>query len=211
VDETFDADVAGCHDAADFVQMELPCQHHALKPQVGKLPDPGGVVDGHLGGGVQRDSREKTAGQSCYGQVLDYDRIHLHRFEGREGVNQGRQFVLLDQGVEGHIDLFLQAVGIGEHPFHLLQGEVFCLGSGGKLLQACIDGISPFFHGGKKRFQRTGGGQKFGFFLKQSVFGHVSQRSGNAFHASSSMNNILIISVETCCILRLLLIFAKIS
>jgi hypothetical protein len=46
-----------------LVDMELASQHSPLEAKFLELPYTKGVVDGHLGGGVERDSGEMQANQ----------------------------------------------------------------------------------------------------------------------------------------------------
>ena len=160
-----------------LVDVELAGQHRPLEPEFLQLPDAEGVVDGHLGRGVQRDPREVCPGQSRHRQVLEDDSVHPHPLQRGKGIDQAGKLVLLDEGVEGHVDPAVTRMGVGEHPLQLVQGEVFRLGPGGKFLEPRIHGVRPFFHGREKGLERPGRGEEFrflavklaGFFVRHKV------------------------------------------
>ncbi len=76
-------------------------------------------MDGHLGRGVQRNAGEVFTGDTRDGQVLQDDAVHTHRLEGGQVVDKKGEFRFLYQRVEGDVDLFAVAVGVGGHAFHL--------------------------------------------------------------------------------------------
>jgi len=152
-------------DGRDLVQGQFPGQHGPLEAEFPEHLHTGGVVDRHLGRGVQGDGGEVVADQPCHGQVLHDHAVDPHGIQRRQGVHQLRQFLLLDQGVEGDIDPAVVGMGIAQHPLHLCQAEVLGPGPGGELPQAGVDGIGSLLHGGEKRFQGPGRGQEFRFLL----------------------------------------------
>jgi hypothetical protein len=150
VDEAFYLGAALRHDLTDLVDVQLAGQHHALEAELLELAHPEGVVDGHLGRGVQRDPREVFAGEAGDRHVLQDHAVDPHRLQRRQGVDQLREFRFLDERVQGDVQLFAVAVGIGCHPLHLGGGEVFCLGARREIAEAGVDCIGPLFHGGEK-------------------------------------------------------------
>ena len=64
--------------------------------------------------------------------------------------------------VEGDVELFFLAVGVGCHPLDIGQGEIAGLGPGGKFLETAVDGIGAMIEGGKKGLKTAGWGQELG-------------------------------------------------
>ena len=128
--EHLDLGLALADNPADVVQVEFPGQYHPLEPQLLQLPNPQGVVNGHLGRCVEREAGEVAPDQAGHSQILDDDSVGPHLFQGRKSLHQHGEFRLLDQGVEGDVDPFPLGVGVAYSPLHEGKGEVFGSGPG---------------------------------------------------------------------------------
>ena len=85
------------------------------------------------------------------------------RLDGRHDINQVRQLLLFDQGIEGEENLLLAGMGVTDHALQLFAVDVLGLGPGREFLEANVNRIGAEFHGSKKRLQAAGRGEELGF------------------------------------------------
>jgi len=91
-----------------------------------------------------------VADQPEHPHVLEDHAVRSHAGEGRETLHEPGEFPLLDQSVEGDVDLAPEKMGVGSDPLHLRDGEVLGLRPCGKFRQPGVNRISPLLHGGEK-------------------------------------------------------------
>ncbi len=162
VDKMFQLHAALLADPADFGQGEFTGQHRPAEPHLLQHSHSGSVMDGHLGGGVERQPGKMAAGQTPDPQILDDDPVGIHLLQGCQNLDHPGQFTLFEQGVEGNVEPPPLLVGVSGHSGRLGQAEILGLGAGGELLQAAIDRIGPVLQGGEKCLQTPGRSQQFG-------------------------------------------------
>ncbi len=163
MDEAFNLHCRGTRYRPDFIDMQLPSEHNPFKAHFLQLQHTGGVVNSHLGRGMEGDLREKFADEAADSHILDDHPVRPHSGKSRKDIYKMGQFLLLDKSIEGYINFAAEGMGIRRYLLHLSQGEIFRLGPGGKFIQSGVDRIGTFLHGGEKGLQRTCGSEEFRF------------------------------------------------
>ena len=143
-------------DGTDLIQREFPLQH---QPPVSQALGEAGLfrrLDGALGGSVEDHS---LRGQPRHGRILDDEGIHPGIGEFLQETPRLRDFLLIDQRVESHVDPgaeLMRIVAETADVLHGIPGRLPCPeGRAGD-----IDGIGTAVDGCHADFCRTGRREK---------------------------------------------------
>ena len=131
-----------------LLQRQLTGQDHPGKPQVLQGFDPGGVVDGHLSGGHQRQVGTDGLEHLHHGQVLDDDPVGPGFGHLPGGVEEGGQLLVPDEGVEGHVYLHPPAVAVVHRLREAVVLEIVRVAPGVEGAGAQIDRVRAAAYGG---------------------------------------------------------------
>ena len=105
VDEHLQRDGALLFHGADVVEGQLPGQNSPLHALGGQQTGGVGVVDSHLGAGVDRQPRYCLAQGLQQADILHDDSVHAHAVELGGVVQESPQLPVAYQGVGGYVDL----------------------------------------------------------------------------------------------------------
>ena len=147
----------GLPDGADLLQREFPLQHQPPIAQAFRETRLFRRTDGALGGGMEDHPFRSQPG---HGRILDDEGVHAGIGEFLQKPPGLRDLLLIDQGVESHVDPGAEPVRIGAQfpdvlhriPRRLARPE----GRAGD-----IHGIGAAVDGGPADFRRAGGGEEF--------------------------------------------------
>ena len=161
VDKDLDLDGAVAADIGDLLPAQLPGQHHPAHAHLRRGLDPGQIVQAHLGAGVQRDIRQGLAHGLDEAQVLDDDAVGP-QVGGQPGrIHRRPDLPVVDQGVQGHIDLAAPDPAVAHGLGKFLVGEVLRAPAGVEVPHAQVHRVRAVLHGGDHGFGRSGGREKF--------------------------------------------------
>ena len=108
-------------DFGDFIEGQLPGEHHPFGPHPVKFPGGPVVDDPGLGGDVDFCPRDHLPQQREHPEVSDNKGIHPGvRRPPQEG-GQAVKFIVPGEGVAGEVDPFPHPVGKGAGPFQRRQ------------------------------------------------------------------------------------------
>jgi hypothetical protein len=105
MDKNFQFHLGLTADAGQFGKSQLPGQNHPFKAHGGGLGHCLGIVHGHQGAGMQGQIRKMASGQMVDSQILNDQGVWSDLIQGSQRLNQFPPFPLLDQGVEGDVEL----------------------------------------------------------------------------------------------------------
>ena len=158
VDEALDLHWGAVAQIGDLVSAQLPAHHHPGHAQVGGGFGPVQGVDGHLGAGVEGQVRRHLAAHPRHAQVLHQQGVHAHLADLIHQLGGLGQLPVVEEGVEGEIDLDPAEVAVLDG---LLEGgfvEVDCVAAVVEVAIAQVDGVSTALDGGADGLWGTGGG-----------------------------------------------------
>jgi len=175
VDEAFGLGGKGGGDGAELVDGQFAGEGDAPEAEAGGGAGAFEVVERHLRGGVQAQAREEAPCDGGDAEVLDDDGVDVAALAEGERADEGFQFVVAEEGVEGDVDAAGagQGMGVGDDLLELLGRKVDGLGARGELRQAGVDGVGAVVEGGEGGIVFAGGGEQFGaFFRGDGGLGH---------------------------------------
>ncbi len=157
MDKDFQFGIDGLPDGADLLQREFPLQHQPPVAQAFRETGLFRRTDSALGGGMED---HPFRGQPGHGRILDDEGVHPGIGKFLQEPPGLRDFLLINQGIEGYVDPGAEPVRIGTQlpdvlhriPRRLARPE----GRAGD-----IYGIGTAVDGGPADFRRTGGGEEF--------------------------------------------------
>ena len=97
---------------------------------------------------------------TCCRHVLHEQRIDTDLCQTGDKILGGLELILIEDGVDGDIDLRAEAVGIVAQRLDILH-TVACSGAGTEMVGTDIHGIGAMTDGGKAAFEVLGGRQEF--------------------------------------------------
>ena len=158
VDEDFELYVrAGFPDTPDFLDGQLPAEHHLLEAETLHFPHSFDRVDGELGGGVQLEVGEVPSAETCKSEILDDDAVAADERSLLEQVVGVLDIIILQQGVQGDDDLLPVLASVGGDPSEFIEGEVLRFLAGGETGESEINGVCAAFERGKAGLHAAGG------------------------------------------------------
>jgi hypothetical protein len=157
MDKDFQFGIDSVPDGADLLQREFPLQDETAVTQA--LGETGLFrrADGALGGGVKDHS---LGGQPRHGRVLDNQGVHPGILQSLQQTPGLRNLLLIDQGIERHINTNAETVRVLAEPADVLHRVAGRL-PGPEGRAGDIDGIGPAVDGGNADIGRTGRGEEF--------------------------------------------------
>ena len=141
MDEHLQRDGALPFHGADVVEGQLPGQNSPLHALGGQQAGGVGVVDSHLGAGVDRQTGDSLAQGLQQADILHDDSVHAHAVELGRVVQESPQLPVAYQGVGGYVDLDPVKMGQTHGFFKFVHREIVGEGPGGKALAAQIDRV----------------------------------------------------------------------
>ena len=141
MDEHLQRDGALLFHSADVVEGQLPGQDGPLHTLGGQQAGGVGIVDRHLGAGVDRQARHRLAQGLQQADILHDDRVHAHAVELGGIVQESSQLPVAHQGVGGDVDLDPVKMGQTHCFLELVHREIVGEGPGGKAFAAQIDRV----------------------------------------------------------------------
>ena len=158
VDEALDLHWGTVAQIGDLISAQLSTDHHSGHPQVGGGFGAVQGVDGHLGAGVEGQVRRHLAAHPRHAQILYQQGIYAHLADLIHQLGGLGQFSVVEEGIEGEIDLDPAEVAVLDG---LLEGgfvEIHCIASGVKVAVSQVDGVSAALDSGTDGLWGTGGG-----------------------------------------------------
>ena len=143
-------------DPPQLLQRHLPFENHPADSERGGSGDPGGVVNAHLRGGVQRQLRKVFPTELHHRRILHDQRIGLESRELGEKLRRLIQLLLPEQRIEGEVDPAIAAMRILKQFSELLRRKIRGALPGVELRQSAVDRIGPRVERGEGGFQISG-------------------------------------------------------
>ena len=152
----FEADTALprlIRNAADFGKREFAGEDDPGKSHCGSPAHAPGIVDGHLGRGMERKSGYHLACQGGKTCILDEDRVRPDRVEPEQVVHGVSQFPVVDEGVDRDVDPDAMRMRFPDRVPDLVLGKVGGVFPGTEPFPAQVHRICPSRDGGPECFR----------------------------------------------------------
>ena len=171
-------------DIFDLVPGQLPGEHRTGHAQVGHHLYAVQIVDGHLGGGVDRQIGGHLAHHPQYAHVLHQHRVGSQSAGLHGKVGGLRQLTVGEQGVQGQIDLGSPHMAIRNRRRKFLPGEILRVAAGIKISVSQIDGVRAVLYSRRHGLHGPGGGEQFQHTIPPGAGGQNAPRFLTSYSAA---------------------------
>ena len=132
---------AGIRHALELRQRAFARRHHTRKAEIAEQLRALRVVDRHLRAGMQRQLRKALPGDANHAQILHDGRVHAGANQQLKHIAQVVHLALLDQRIDGHIDLSAPLVRVLDRFLELLIVKIARIAARAESCIAQIDGV----------------------------------------------------------------------
>ena len=158
MDEDLHLDGAARGDEADLLGGKLAREDDPAHAELRRGVDPGEIMDGHLGAGVQRKIGADAAQHAREPEVL-----HQHGVRPRVGHEAPKLRRLLHlavahEGVHRDINAAAALVAVAQRVYKFLLGKIFRAPAGVEAAEPQINGVRPVLNGGDNSLRASGRG-----------------------------------------------------
>ena len=151
--EHLDLRAAPARNRANLLERKLAREHDAREAELLQGEDALEVVGHELRGGVEGQGREVRAHEARHAEVLHDEPVGTQLLEQGEALDGGGEVGVVDDRIEGHVDLAVPRARPGEEVAQLCDGEVHGLGTRGEGVEAEVHGVRAGLEGGEGRLE----------------------------------------------------------
>jgi len=161
VDEDLELEVGGLGDLANLLEGELAGEDGAVEAVAREEVGPPGRGDVHLRGAVEPELGKVLLDDVHEAEVLDDEAVGPHPVQVLEELVHAVGLALLEDRVDGYVDLLRVLAAVLDGGLELAEGEVRAPHAGIEALQAEIDGVGALAYGGVEGLGVARGGEQF--------------------------------------------------